>query len=1069
MSTVEKKRADHLPSALEREREIAERLLEGRPVIFFDYDGTLTPIVEDPAQALLSEETRQLLRRLARSWSVVILSGRALEDVRKHVGVDELIYAGSHGFNIVGPGQSFQEEPFKHLIPHIDEVEGRVREELSDLEGVRVERKPYAIAMHYRQASDEAARELKARVDRIAPEYESLRVTGGKKIYEFRPNVDWDKGKALQYLVERLYLDTSRTIPVYFGDDTTDEDAFQAIAENGIGILVSEEDQDTFASYVLQDPGEVAVFLEELVNLAEIEPSTTSWSLVYEGFDPRTEKLRETLCTLGNGYFATRGAAPESTAGDVHYPGTYLAGVYNRLTSDVAGHVIENESLVNAPNWLPLSFRIEDGDWFDVEDVNLIAYRQELDMKRGVLLRTIEFEDREGHRTRVEQTRFVHMAFAHLAGIEMTITPLNWTGNVVVRSAIDGNVANTLVERYRQLNTQHLDLLGAGSTEDGLIWLEVQTNQSLVRISEAARTTVFVDGKRADGEPVVVQEDAGIGQDFHVTVAEGQTVRIEKLVALYKCGDPAMSNSLIEAQDCLRRAGDFESLLERQCIAWRHLWERWKITVAVGDPRVERNLDLHIFHLLQTVSPNSVDLDIGVPPRGLHGEAYRGLIMWDELFIFTLLNLRMPDITRSLLMYRYRRLPRACWAAETEGYRGAMFPWQSGSDGREQAQTVHLNPRSGRWLPDNSQLERHINLAVAYNVWQYYQVSGDKDFMSFYGAQLMILIARFWASKIEYDQQVERYRIRKVMGPDEFHDSYPGSSEPGIDDNAYTNVMVAWLFWRTLDTLNVLSRERRTFIMEDLDLHDEEIKLWEDMGTKLYVPFHDGVISQFDGYGELKEFDWESYQKKYGDIHRLDRILESENDSTNDYKLSKQADVLMLFYLLSADELCQLFSRLGYAFTTEMIPDNVNYYLARTSHGSTLSRVVHAWVLARSQRELSWRLFKEALESDVEDIQGGTTHEGIHLGAMAGTVDLILRCYSGLESRDDVLWFAPSLPPKLKSLRFGIHYRRSRIDVDITSTRIRLRSKPAVDGPIKVGFKGQIHELGPGQEIRLIV
>jgi alpha,alpha-trehalase len=358
---------------------------------------------------------------------------------------------------------------------------------------------------------------------------------------------------------------------------------------------------------------------------------------------------------------------------------------------------------------------------------------------------------------------------------------------------------------------------------------------------------------------------------------------------------------------------------------------------------------------------------------------------------------------------------------------------------------------------------------VAYNVWQYYQVSGDKDFMSFYGAQLMILIARFWASKVEYDEHIERYRIRKVMGPDEFHDSYPNSSEAGIDDNAYTNVMVAWLFWRTLDTLNVLSRERRTFIMEDLALHDDEIESWEDIGRRLYVPFHDGVISQFEGYGDLKEFDWEGYQKKYSDIHRLDRILESENDSTNNYKLSKQADVLMLFYLLSADELCQLFSRLGYTFTTDMIPDNVSYYLARTSHGSTLSRVVHAWVLARSERELSWRLFKEALESDVEDIQGGTTHEGIHLGAMAGSVDLILRCYSGIECRDDVLWFAPSLPPKLRSLRFGINYRRSRIDVDITSTRMRLRSKPATESPVRVGVRGQVYQLSPGEELRLVI
>jgi alpha,alpha-trehalase len=441
--------------------------------------------------------------------------------------------------------------------------------------------------------------------------------------------------------------------------------------------------------------------------------------------------------------------------------------------------------------------------------------------------------------------------------------------------------------------------------------------------------------------------------------------------------------------------------------------------------------------------------------------------MWDELFVFPLFNLRMPDITRALLMYRYRRLPRACRAAEQAGYRGAIFPWQSGSNGQEQAQTLHLNPASGRWIPDNSQLEHHINIAIAYNIWQYYQVTGDRDFLSFYGAELIIQIARFWASKVQYNQSIERYEIYKVIGPDEFHDSYPDSFEPGIDNNSYTNVMVAWIFWRTLDMLEILSERRRKFIMEDLDLRKEEIEHWDDIGRKLKVPFHNGIISQFEGYSELNEFDWEGYRKKYNDIQRLDRILEAEGDSPNRYKLSKQADVLMLFYLLSADELRELFDRLGYPFEYDTIPDNIEYYLKRTSHGSTLSRVVHAWVLSRSKREMSWRIFQDALESDIEDIQDGTTSEGIHLGAMAGTVDLILRCYSGIESRGDTLWFNPSLPSELKSLKFCITYRRSLIDINIISDRIRLYSCPGTEASVKISFRDDIFQLESGQTIEL--
>ena len=167
----------------------------------------------------------------------------------------------------------------------------------------------------------------------------------------------------------------------------------------------------------------------------------------------------------------------------------------------------------------------------------------------------------------------------------------------------------------------------------------------------------------------------------------------------------------------------------------------------------------------------------------------------------------------------------------------------------------------------------------------------------------------------------------------------------------------------------------------------------------MFVPFHDGVISQFEGYGDLAELDWDRLPQQYGNIQRLDRILEAEHDDVNRYKASKQADALMLLYLLSADELRELLDRLGYRFTPDQIPEMVDYYLARTSHGSTLSGVVHTWVLARANRDRAMEFFQQALKSDVADIQGGTTSEGIHLAAMAGSVDLMQRCFTGLETR----------------------------------------------------------------------
>jgi alpha,alpha-trehalase len=301
------------------------------------------------------------------------------------------------------------------------------------------------------------------------------------------------------------------------------------------------------------------------------------------------------------------------------------------------------------------------------------------------------------------------------------------------------------------------------------------------------------------------------------------------------------------------------------------------------------------------------------------------------------------------------------------------------------------------------------------------------------------------------------------MGPDEFHDRYPSGSTPGIDNNAYTNVMAAWCIMRALELFVLLPDERCRELCETLDLRREELTRWEDVGRKLHLPFHDdGILSQFEGYDALKEFDWDVYRRKYPNIMRLDLILEAEGDSPNNYRLSKQADVLMLFYLFSAEELAEIFARLGYVLAPETIPKTIDYYLRRTSHGSTLSGVVHAWVLARSCRQRSWSLFTEALKSDIADVQGGTTREGIHLGAMSGTVDLLQRCFTGLELRADELHFHPALPQELKRLSFRLRYRKHSLTVDITPTKLTLASDPSAAEAISIVVDAQHIILDPG-------
>jgi alpha,alpha-trehalase len=789
----------------------------------------------------------------------------------------------------------------------------------------------------------------------------------------------------------------------------------------------------------------------------------TAWTLTYEGFDPEGEGLREALCTLGNGAFATRGAAAEAVADDVHYPGTYIAGVYNRLTTEIDGHEIENEDLVNAPNWLSFRFKIDGSEWFSPSAFELDGYRQELDIRRGVLTRTFTYVD-NGRRTLVTQRRFVHMGSPHLAGMQTTFTAENWSGRLTVRSGIDGTVENTGVARYRSLAHCHLDPVSTSELDAETIELRMRTSQSLIHIAIAARNRLVANGASPESDRRTVDEPRFIGHDITVELGEGVPVTFDKVVAIATARDQAISTPALAVETAIELATTFDELLTSHVLAWEHLWRRFHLETGADD-QTGCAINLHVFHLLQTASKHTIDLDVGIPARGLHGEAYRGHVFWDELFIFPFITLHLPDLTRSLLMYRYRRLGQARANASAEGLRGALYPWQSSSDGREESQTLHLNPKSGRWLEDNSHLQRHVNLAIAWNVWLYHRMTGDTDFLAFAGAEMLIEISRMLVSLTTYDRAHDRYEIRGVMGPDEYHDAYPGRDEPGLDNNTYTNVMTAWVLEKTRQAIEEVPEFRSRELSEKLALRQEELSSWDDIATKITVPMHDGVLSQFEGYDDLEEFDWVGYAERYGDIQRLDRILEAENDSPNRYKLSKQADVIMLFYLLPRTELEEVFARLGMELDADLIDRTITYYDARTSHGSTLSRVVHSWVLARVDRKESWRLFEQAVTSDLIDIQGGTTREGIHTGAMAGTVDLVQRGYTGLQIDGDTLVLDPAIPLELGYLSTTIMFRGRWVDIRITPDEVSVIPESGSDGHTTVRIGSRVEQLSPGEPL----
>lgn len=883
------------------------------------------------------------------------------------------------------------------------------------------------------------------------------------------------------------YLEAARRLNVSPDRAVVIEDAIAGVAagrQGGFGLVVGID--RTGAPGVLAEAGadivvgDLADLPLDLVRLHALpglteqgrdfcgggQPST-GWILAYDGYDPAVEGLREALCTTGNGYFGTRGAAPECAADDVHYPGTYLAGVYNRLTTPVDDHLVEREHLVNAPDWLPVRFRTGDGDWFSPDTADLRDYRQELDLRTGVLSRRLRFRDPQGRHTRVEQRRFVHMGNQHVAALETTFTAEDWSGPLEVLTGIDGKVTNSNLPEDAPLAKTHLAT--EATTVDGEVaLLTVATVQSRIRIAVAARTRVRdPGGHRIDVTPQPVVDETGFaGQRFVVEVRPQRPVIVEKVVALATSRDAAISEPAQAAYTEVTHAGDFFQLRLAHERAWARLWERFDLTLDASDD-VVLALRLHTFHLLQTLSPHTAQLDAGVPARGLHGEGYHGHVFWDEMFAFPTLNLRLPGLSRALLLYRWRRLDAARRAAHAAGKPGAMFPWQSASEGREETPHTLFDPHTRQWITNHSHLQRHIGIAIVYDVWQYYQVTGDLDFLVDYGAELVIEIVRYLVSLAVYDPADDRYGIAGVVGPDEYHELDVETGTPGIRDNAYTNVMLSWILQRALDMIGLLAGHRCAQLWEQLGISDAETAIWERVSRRLRVPIHDGVISQFAGYERLAEFDWDGYRAQHPDFVGVDTVLRAQDDSPNRYKLAKQADVLMLFYLLSAEELRETFDRLDYPLTPEVIQRTVAYYLARVAHASSLSRIAHSWVQARADRERSWTLFAEALRADLADMRGGTTHTGIHLGAMAGTIDLALRCYTGLETRADALYLHPQLPAELHALHAEVLYRGQWVIIDVDDRRLHIGLRPGQAAPITFNVNGADHLLGPGDQLQI--
>ena len=559
--------------------------------------------------------------------------------------------------------------------------------------------------------------------------------------------------------------------------------------------------------------------------------------VVFDEYVPRRRGTREALCTLANGYWGTRGAAEETVADDTHYPGTYFAGVYDVVDWTVDGVAMPDEEMVNAPNWLPVRFRLGDDDWFGLDaldDVDLLDFHQELDVRHGVLTRNVTVRDARGRMTTVRSDRFVSQATPRLAAMRVSILPVDWSGPVTVRTGIDGQVANTNVPDHSPRTHRHLRPTVLREQAPDTVLLEAQTARSNIRIATAARTTARL------GESEVrprrrFDADAGgpVTHEFTTDAAAGVPLVIEKVVHVSTSRDRAVLTPAEAAADGLAHAASFDELLVAHTQAWERLWLEFAVELR---PAGKEALALP----LQRV-PRAADTQRrgrrprrgGPGPRPARRRVRRPCVLGRTV------RVPLHHAAPAQADLGVARLPAPAPRCSTHGGRpaghaGAMFPWQSGIAGDDVTPRRLFNPLNEQWIPDNSSLQRHVGLAVAFSAWQYYESTGDTQFLLHEGADLIVEVARFFASLAVYDPARDRYSIDHVMGPDEFHDGYIDRPGEGVRDNVYTNVMTAWVLRRAIATVDVLRRHPGGLAWKQLDIVPGEPEEWERIARRAH-------------------------------------------------------------------------------------------------------------------------------------------------------------------------------------------------------------------------------------------
>jgi beta-phosphoglucomutase len=708
----------------------------------------------------------------------------------------------------------------------------------------------------------------------------------------------------------------------------------------------------------------------------------TDWTLIEPQFDPEKLHARETVFTIGNGYLGTRGSFEEGYPNAL--PATLIHGVYDDVP------VVYTE-LANCPDWLSLVVIIN-GERFRLDRGDIIHYERQLDLQHGILSRSVRWCSPTGHTVDLRFERFASLADRQVLGLRCQITPVDFTGTIEVQSGINGYPQNQ--------GFDHWERLEQGKLEPG-IWLQVRTRGSRIELAMAAKMTVI--GIEASLQVNNTPGYPSLTTTFMATA--GQTVTVEKIATVFT--SQSAEFPVAAAQDKLNSAA-YGSLLEAHQQAWQAAWQQSDIEIG-GDCQAQLAIRYNLFQLL--IAASSENDRVSIPAKTLSGFGYRGHIFWDtEIFILPFFTFTQPAIARSLLTYRYHTLGGARRKATHGGYQGAMYAWESASTGDEVTPRWSMpnDPYAEEvriWCRDR---EIHISADIAYGVWQYWQATGDDDWLCNYGAEIILDTALFWMSRLEWNGQKERYELCGVIGADEYHEQ--------VNNNAFTNRMVQWHLEKAVaiyEWLQLKFPDRAAELTARLNLTPKRRLSWQAMISQIYIPSDaaTGLIEQCDGFFQLQDINLSDYEPRDQSIQAVLGIT-----ATNQRQVLKQPDVLMLLYLMRSTQ--------ESPYSYDVLQKNWDYYAPRTdiTYGSSLGPAIHTILAADLHVADSYQQFLQAALVDLEDTRGNTP-EGIHAASAGGVWQAVVFGFGGIQLLENGPVATAHLPATWTSLKFKLHWQ----------------------------------------------